>query len=230
MPAVATRRIETGIVLENITWQTYERLLREVGERPIRLTYDHGDLEIMTLSHGHEKKKRILGRCVDFLTFELNIPMASGGSNTLRWKLKKRGLEPDECYWFKHEKAMRGKDEFEPNVDPSPDLALEIDVTSSCMDRMAIYAALGILEVWRYYRRRLRVYRLTEEKKYEESEESAVFPFLHVHELERFIHRAEKEDETTVMHEYVAWLRAEVVPAFEKWKAKGNGRRKTKGD
>jgi Uma2 family endonuclease len=226
----ATQATESSIVLENITWKTYERLLKEVGERPIRLTYDNGDLEIMTLSHGHENKKSVLHGLVLLLVIELNIALRSGGSNTLRKRLRKKGLEPDECYWIRHEKAMRGKEEFEPEVDPPPDLALEVDVSSSSMNRMVIYAALGIGEIWRYHRRRLRVYQLIDGD-YEETKESRVFPFLAVRELERFVHQSERDDETTVMRAYVAWLRAEVAPVYERWKdeSKGNGRKRSKG-
>src|SRR4051812_13714127 len=87
------------IVLENITWETYERLLREAGERHIRMTYDDGDLEIMTLSFGHENVGELIGVLISFLAFELNIPIRSGGSTTLRRKLKRKGLEPDKCFW-----------------------------------------------------------------------------------------------------------------------------------
>src|SRR4029077_1035643 len=92
------------ILLENITWGTYERLLREAGERHIRMTYDNGDLEIMTLSFGHENAGEVLGRLIDTLTLELNIPLRSGGSTTLKKKLKRKGLEPDKCFWIKNEK------------------------------------------------------------------------------------------------------------------------------
>lgn len=219
---------ESSIVLDNISWKTYERLLEEVGERRIRLTYDNGELEIMTLSHGHENRKSMIGSLIVFLSYELVIAIRSGGSNTMRKKLKKKGLEPDECYWIANEKAMRGKDEFEPNIDPPPDLAVEVDVTSSSMDRMGIYAALKIPEVWRYYRRHLRVYLLTAEGIYGEAKESQVFPFFAVSELDRFIHQADKEDETTVLRSFVHWVRAEVAPAYEAYqrRLKGNNGQK----
>jgi Uma2 family endonuclease len=42
------------IVLHDISWETYETLLRETNGSRLRVTYDDGDLEIMTLSFGHE--------------------------------------------------------------------------------------------------------------------------------------------------------------------------------
>jgi Uma2 family endonuclease len=90
--AILQPSIERCMLLENVSWETYERLLRH-----IRMTYDNGDLEIMTLSFGHENTDTLIGRFIETLTLELDIPMRSGGSTTLRRKLKRKGLEPDEC-------------------------------------------------------------------------------------------------------------------------------------
>jgi Uma2 family endonuclease len=119
MPAMTTAQLSGDwILLENITWQTYERLLREAGERHIRMTYDNGDLEIMTLSFGHENADKLIGRFIETLTLELNIPIRSGGSTTLKKRLKRKGLEPDECYWIKNEKSMRDKTKWDAEKDP----------------------------------------------------------------------------------------------------------------
>ena len=56
---------EQHLVLYGISWQTYERLLRVFADRPgVRLTYDRGALELMTLSHEHESLVHLLGRLV----------------------------------------------------------------------------------------------------------------------------------------------------------------------
>ena len=55
----------SGILLTNISWKTYESLLNELTQQGgIRLTYDRGNLEIMTPSAPHEGNKQILGRFV----------------------------------------------------------------------------------------------------------------------------------------------------------------------
>src|SRR5437879_4371161 len=92
---------EQRIVLDNISWHTYETFLREFDERPIRITYDEGSLEIMTVSLGHERFGCFLARMIGVLTLELYFPLVSGGSTTLKKKLKLKGLEPDECFWIK---------------------------------------------------------------------------------------------------------------------------------
>src|SRR5437016_3795766 len=115
---------EGSVLLENVAWETYERLLREAGERHIRMTYDNGDLEIMTLSFGHENLGEIIARFIAILTLELGMSLRSGGSTTLRKKLKRKGLEPDKCFWIKNAKAMRDKTKWDPKLDPPPDLAV----------------------------------------------------------------------------------------------------------
>src|SRR6185312_2381520 len=145
---VATRdTAEQRIVLHNISWPAYEALSADVGASHIRLTYDEGDLEIMTLSFGHENAGEWLGRLIFFLALELQIALCSGGSTTLKAALLKKGLEPDKSFWIKDERAMRGKKEWNPLVDPPPDLVVEVDISRSVLDRLAIYAALAVPEI-----------------------------------------------------------------------------------
>src|SRR5688572_15837598 len=121
---MATRELpfQGHILLDNISWETYERLLREASSRHIRMTYDNGDLEIMTLSFGHENAGEVISRLISTLTQELEIPLRSGGSTTLRRKLKRKGLEPDKCFWIKNEPRMRRKKKWSAKSDPPPDL------------------------------------------------------------------------------------------------------------
>ena len=60
MTATLIQNQTSGILLKNISWKTYESLLNElVEQRAIRLTYDRGNLEIMTPSAPHEASKKI---------------------------------------------------------------------------------------------------------------------------------------------------------------------------
>src|SRR5438552_8764450 len=122
---------EDLVVLTGIRWETYEALLRDLGDRPIHLTYDQGRLEIMTLSAQHEIVRKFIGRLIEDLSMELNISIKSLGSTTIARKELKRGLEPDECYYIQRETMVRGKMEFNFKKGPPPDLAVEVDVTGS---------------------------------------------------------------------------------------------------
>src|SRR6266699_3484637 len=96
--------------LSYVDWHTYTRLLRAFAERPgIRLTYDRGELEIMSPPLEHDDDGRVLGTFVFVLTEELGLPLKHGGSTTLRRRLKKRGIEADECFWIANAHRMAGR-------------------------------------------------------------------------------------------------------------------------
>src|SRR5688500_20354007 len=103
------RPTEQHILLHNISWSGYETILREIGENRVRVTYDEGDLEIMTLSFGHENAGEWIGRLVFFLALELKIPLCSGGGMTLKKALRTKGLESDKSCWIVHERGKMGK-------------------------------------------------------------------------------------------------------------------------
>jgi len=209
----ATRtRFERRFVLRNISWETYEALLLDLHSSNLRLTYDRGDLELMTVGPIHEWYKSLLGRMVESMTEELNIPIRSGGSTTFRRQLLKLGLEPDECYWVRHEPQVRGRKDLDLDVDPPPDLAIEVENTRSAVNKLAVYAGLGFPEVWRFNGRTLRVARLQPDGTYARLDHSPTFPFLPLRELVRFLGQAEGTDETTWIRSFRTWVRAEIAP------------------
>jgi Uma2 family endonuclease len=149
---------KSSTILQGIQWDTYQNLIKDLESQPgTRLTYDNGILEITMPLPPHERFKRLLGRFVEVMTEELEIEVCSLGSTTWSRKDLQKGLEPDECYYIQNELAVRGKSEIDLAVDPPPDLAIEqssgcaneIDNTSSSLNRMGIYAALEIPEIWR---------------------------------------------------------------------------------
>jgi Uma2 family endonuclease len=163
MTATFTRTPLHGILLNNITWQTYESLRSNLAEQAgIRLTYDRGKLEIMTPLAPHEKYKKLLGSFVEALTEETDRDICSLGSLTCKKEDLARGLEPDRCYYIQNEQVVWDKDQIDLNQDPPPDLVIEIDITSSSIDRLELYASLGVPEVLRYDGTRLIVYQLQE--------------------------------------------------------------------
>src|SRR5947199_653123 len=139
---------EQRLRLYCIPWETYLVYSDGLGPRHIRVTYDDGEMEIMTVSFKHEKEKRLLGRLVETLTEELEIDISSSGMMTCRREDLRKALEADESYYIANESKVRNREDIDLEVDPPPDLALEIDISHSSMDRMAIYAALRVPEVW----------------------------------------------------------------------------------
>jgi Uma2 family endonuclease len=204
--AIAEPPQEQHFLLRNIDWSQYRSFADALGEAHVRLTYDRGRLELMTLSHGHERWSNLLGRFVEVLTEELNMPCQSGGSTTLNREGVERGLEPDQCYYIEHEPAVRDKDDIDLDTDPPPDLVVEVDVSRSSLSRMDIYAALGVPEVWRFDGTSLHVYRLTEGR-YVESNQSPHFPHLPLAEVQAFLLRRNTVDETSLIRSFRQWVR-----------------------
>jgi Uma2 family endonuclease len=215
--ALLTRPLQSDrterVLLDGIRWSTYEALLEDLGDRHIRLTYDRGSLEIMTVSPAHEFSKSSLARMIETLTLELNIPIRTGGSQTCRSQLKEKGLEPDECYWVEHEPLIRGKSDIDLEQDPPPDIAVEIEISRSVLDRLGIYAALRVPEVWRYDGRTLEILQLRIDQSYATVEISPSFPWLPMARFRQFLAESGGTiGETHWIRSFRAWVRAEVAP------------------
>jgi Uma2 family endonuclease len=205
---------EKRFLLYDIGWQGYQQLLDILGDRPIRVTYDRGNIELMSPSHAPESYGYLLARFVETLTEELNLPIKGGGSTTFNREDVDRGLEPDECYYIQNEPRVRGKKKIDLTRDPPPDLALEVDITSSSLDRMGIYAALKVPELWRLDGQTLRVYILQPDGQYALSDRSAAFPFLPLAEIVRFLQLSDTMDETSLVRSFRAWVRDQIAAGW----------------
>lgn len=195
------------LCLDKVDWRMYTRFLHLFAERPgYRLTYDRGRLEIMSPLPEHESGVTFLGRLAITLTEELDLPIKEGGSMTLRRRRRQRGLEPDRCYWIANEPAMRGKRTFDLRIDPPPDLVLEVDVTRSSLDRMSIYAALGVPEVWRLEARTLSFHALGTNRKYIVVSHSLSFPLVTAADLMGFPALCANQDENSVIRQFRTWV------------------------
>jgi Uma2 family endonuclease len=202
---------EQRTVLGNISWETFETLLRETGEdRGSRFAYDCGTLEIMTPLFEHENSKSNFGNFIIALAEELNIEIKSAGSTTLKRRIANRGIEPDNCYYIQNELAVRGRQKLDLATDPPPELAIEIDITSSSVNKFGIYSALGISELWRYNGRDLKFYYL-EQGKYIECEFSIVFSLVSVNEISRFIEQSKTSGEIALLKSFRSWVRNKIV-------------------
>lgn len=196
----------------DVSWDFYEQFLCEFKGQHVRHTYDEGVLEIMSpVGLEHEGPKTLLRRLIETLTEELEIPILGAGSLTLRSRRKAKGIEPDECFYIAHEGEMRVKASYDPERDPPPDLAVEIDWTNSSIPRMPVYARLGVPELWRFADDQLIVHRLSASGQYEESDMSLAFPFLPLEEFRRFTIRDPSVDVTTWIRSFREWVRTRLV-------------------
>ena len=201
---------EQRIVLHNVSWETFEALLKDTGEdRGSRFAYDCGVLEIMTPLFEHENPKIQFDRLIFALAVDLKIKIRSAGSTTLKRKPITKGIEPDTCYYIQNEPLIRGKQELDLTTDPAPDLAIEIDITSSSVNKLKIYAALGVAELWRYDGEVLKFYQLVASE-YIEIKSSIAFPLISVSDMNRFIQQSKTMDEIDLVQSFRAWVQGKI--------------------
>ncbi len=198
---------EQRTVLHNISWETFEALLRETGSgRGSRFAYEDGTLEIMTPLFEHENPKINFDRFIFILAEELEIEIKSAGSTTIKQEDIKKGIEPDNCYYIQNEVAVRGRETLDFETDPPPDLAIEIDITSSSVNKFSIYSALKVPEIWRYNGSKLKFYELVENK-YVERDYSIAFPLVAASDINNFIEQSKTQPEIALLKSFRAWVK-----------------------
>lgn len=205
-----------GFLLEGVSWDTYESLLKDFERTGsnVRMTYNRGSLELMSPAKRHERRKSKLSYMILRMVDELNIDVINAGMTTFKDRLKELGVEPDECFWISHEAVVRDRDEedFDPEIDPPPDLAIEVENTRTILDRLPILAALGFPEVWRVTSDRILVGLLQADGTYAWGNRSEEFPFLDMADLERWLVQSRGQRLNVWIRDFCAWVRAELAP------------------
>src|SRR4028119_1624723 len=200
-------KIQPGqqLLLEDVSWQQLESILAELGEsRAARLSYSNGLLEIMVPLPEHEKAKEIIGDMVKILLSERGINYEALGSTTLKNERMTQAVEPDACFYIQNQAAVIGKNRLDMSVDPPPDLAIEIDLTSRT--QLGNYQILGVPELWRYARRGLQISVLQAEQ-YIESDVSPTFPNIPIVELvNQYTQQSQVAGRTSAIQAFRNWV------------------------
>ncbi len=174
MTAAVAPTPEQVVLLDNVSWETYTNLLKELNPSPgKRLAYDQGTLQIMVLSSPHELPNRLLGYIVVEFATVMDLEFCESGSTTFKREDLKQGFEADTSFYFRNVKAILGKGEISLPEDPAPDLVIEIDITRSSLNKFPIFAAFGVAEIWRYHRGIVKFFELRDDR-YEEAEKSVI--------------------------------------------------------
>jgi Uma2 family endonuclease len=197
------------LLLHDVSWDEFEAILAELGEhRGTRIAYDNGLLEIMTPLPEHESAKEIIGDLLKALLEELNIEFLTLGSTTFKNEAMLKGIEPDQCFYIQHEAAVRGKKRLDLAVDPPPDLALEVDITSRT--HPDTYAALGVPELWRRVGQTIRIYQL-QAGEYVEVDKSPTFPDWPLQaEIPTYVTQSQVEGRNRAMRSFRQWVRGKI--------------------
>lgn len=181
---------EGRVLLHNVSWETYERLIDEREERSVpRFFYDRGELEIMSPSIEHDRISRIVALLVELVAVEVGLDVDSVGSTTFKSEELERAFEPDECFYFAGTaEQVRGKHDIDLDAgDPPPELVVEVDLTNPSLNKLPIYAQLGVAEVWRFAGSKPEILVLDPSGvSYEASERSRILPIL-TNDLSRLV-------------------------------------------
>ncbi len=176
-PKVAPARPPGSFVLSDVSWDGYVKILDEVGDRAVRMTYDDGLLEFELPSELHELLTAIVGAMVAAALDAAGIDYQPVGSTTWRRERGRAGIEADNCFYIANLPAILARDHVDLDRDPPPDLAVETEVSSPMVDKARVYAALGVPELWRVREDGdVRFFRLTAGGTYEPLTQSAMVP------------------------------------------------------
>lgn len=199
---------EQRIVLREVSWETYERLLADHEDRRVpRFAYDRGMLEVLMPSPEHENIAYFIALLVAVVAEEMNVNAYGLGSTTFRREDLERGFEPYACFYVENEERVRGKKRLDLTVDPPPDLVIEVDITSPSLSKFPIYARLGVPEVWRYDGERVAIFELRGVEGYAEVSRSVALPPLTGAVIAGFVERSASLGSAEWMREVRRWAR-----------------------
>ena len=203
---------EQRVLIRGVGWQGYQALLCMVADQPVRLTYDRGDVELMSPLYKHERNRSLLARLVEILTEELGIPLIAAGATTLNREDLDRGLEADASFYVGDLTRIKDRHNLDLEIDPPPDLAIEIEITRSVLNRLGVYGVLGVPEIWRFDGRSLRILDRQPDGSYREIPRSEALPWISIEEIARFAQLEETHDDTQWARTFRAWVREVVLP------------------
>ena len=207
--ATVIQPVDQPVLMDGVSWETYEALLADGGDgRQTRMAYDQGVLEIVTPSFEHELFRDVVSGVAEEILDTRGQDYLRSGSVTLKQVELARGFEADASFYVTHVAQVRGLSQIDLHSDPPPDLVVEVDVSRSSMDKLPIYAAMGVPEVWRCRSGSVYVYRPMGSS-YAEADESQVLPGLTGTQLTAFAQEGLWESRQTWRRRIQDWARGQ---------------------
>jgi Uma2 family endonuclease len=188
------------MVLENVRWETYVTLADARRGSVPRMTYSEGVLEMMSPKRKHEHISSLIGRMIETYSEIKGIEILSMASVTVKRSDLQKAYEADESYYVTNMAQVLKKEELDFEVDPAPDLVVEVELTSPAIDKMELFATMQVREVWRHDGTAVQFYRLVNGQ-CECIPESLELPGLDSALINRFLDQRLQTGETT-------WIRA----------------------
>lgn len=199
---------EERFVLRDIPWQAYLAISDALEDRAApRVTFDRGTLEFMTPLAIHEFYRCNLRRLIETMAEECQLEIKPGGSMTFRRDDLDHAFELDDCFWIDNEASVRGRIDYDPHTDPPPDLGVEIEITRSAVNRMTLFAAMKVREIWRFDGQTMGVEILQPDGNYRSSERSSTFPWAEMQDIVPFIVPNDEIGYLAVIRDFRDWVR-----------------------
>lgn len=199
---------DAEVIFHGATWEEYEELLDQVGEAAgLRISFNDGTLKVMSLSSEHEKYVRFIERLISTLSLRLRINIVSFGSATMRKRRESKGNEPDACFYVQNAATIGNRIELDFSVDPPPDVVVEVDIHHDSTNNDAIYASLGVSEIWRYDEWAITIYHL-QQGEYVVAETSRAMPMLSGRILTEYVNRMRQDGEFQALLAFDEWLQS----------------------
>ena len=182
----------------------YEQLLERLGDRAIpRVRFRDNRILLMSPLPEHGNEIDVLSDLIKALLRRQEKDWQSFHPITLRFG-NEAGLEPDACFYIDNYRAILGKRKLDLSIDPPPDLAIEIDVTS--FTRIEDYISLAIPEVWIYQKNELKIYQFTNGS-YLATDTSNIFPDFPVKQtIPQYVERAWLVGSSVALREFIQLL------------------------
>ena len=169
----------SAVVLREIPWNLYSALVET--ENHVRMAYDGGILEIMSPSSTHEAIVEAIRAVILAVLRQFRMDRVATASTTFRRAELDKGFEPDASFYLQAPSDIRSRMQtrnLDLRIDPAPDLVVEVDRTSSSLDKFPIYAAAGVAEIWRYQDEQVQFFQL-HAGAYEPATHSLWMPHVH---------------------------------------------------
>lgn len=200
-----TVQAEQCVILQGVSWETYERLLTDFADsHAAYFAYDQGMLEIRVPSFTHEQLNRLIHDLFTAIAVEMHVEFLNAGSTTFKREGLRRGFEPDTCFYVQNVERVWGKTQLDLAVDPPPDVVVEIDITHPSLDKLPIYAAVGVPEIWRYNGQALTLLKL-EDGTYQAQAESTALPGVGGQILSQLLEEGKVMKRTEWLRRVHAW-------------------------
>ena len=198
---------EATLSLYGMSWETYEDILEMVGEAPpLRISYNEGVIQIMAISHEHDFFAACLEQMMGLIRSVLRTRILAFGGPTMKRQTKLKGVEPDASFYVQSAAALGNKFRLDLEIDPPPDIIVEVDIHHQSQFKFSIYAALGVPELWRYDGTRLTIYQL-QTGQYSEVSASPALPLLRGQTLTDLLQRCQTEGQYEALLAFEEWLR-----------------------